>query len=58
MFLGVDNNINVDFKEETFRESRGMVNKTTLVNYHHTIKIKNLKGIKVIYPSIANQSKR
>jgi len=44
LFLGIDNAIDVKFKEEKFNENKGMIVKTKTTSYRHVTKIKNTKS--------------
>jgi len=44
LFLGPDSEISVEFKEEQFNESKGIIiTKSKLINFKHTLTIKNTK---------------
>jgi uncharacterized protein (TIGR02231 family) len=47
LFLGVDGGIVVQFKEETFNETKGFVSKSKTTHYKHIINIKNTKNQEV-----------
>ncbi len=47
LFLGPDAGVVVEFKEEEFNQSKGILSKSTVINYQHTTTIKNTKAATV-----------
>jgi len=48
LFLGIDNAITVEFKEETFsNDTKGIISKSKSINYKYTTRIKNTKQFQV-----------
>ena len=48
LYLGIDNAINVEFKEETFsNDTKGIISKSKSINYKYTTRIKNTKQFQV-----------
>jgi len=47
LFLGVDEGITVEFKEEEFHETKGIINKTQCLNFKHIMTFNNSKSTEI-----------
>jgi hypothetical protein len=47
LFIGTDSAVVVEFKDQEFKERKGLISKSDVVSYQHNITIKNTKSISV-----------
>lgn len=47
LFIGTDSSVVIEFKDHEFKEQKGIISKANVVNYQHSISIKNTKSVDV-----------